>query len=63
MSVYHGEFLGRIIMRGYPSKIWRIIRRLPTGDQSIIIGVVVELKSIEDGSFVEVELFMEEDSD
>ena len=56
MSVYHGEFLGRISMGGYPNKIWRIIRRLPTGDQSVIIGVVMELESIGDSSLVEVVL-------
>ena len=48
-------------MGGYPNQIWRLIRRLPTGDPSVIIGVVVELESIGDSSLVEVELFMEMD--
>ena len=60
MSVLYGEFLGRISMGEYPYSIWRF-RRLPTGDSSVIIGVVVELESIGDSSLVEVELFMEMD--
>lgn len=61
MSVYQGEFLGRISMGEYPNSICRLIRKLPTGDPSVIIGVVVELESIGDSSLVEVELFMEMD--
>ena len=57
-----GDFLGRISMGRYPNKIWRLIRRLPTGEQPVIIGVVMELESIGDSSLVEVELFMEVDS-
>ena len=60
MSVLYGEFLGRISMGEYPYSIWRF-RRLPTGDSSVIIGVVVELESIGDSSLVEVKLFMEKD--
>ena len=60
MSVLYGGFLGRISMGEYPYSIWRF-RRLPTGDSSVIIGVVVELESIGDSSLVEVELFMEMD--
>ena len=60
MSVLYGGFLGRISMGEYPYSIWRF-RRLPTGDPSVIIGVVVELESIGDSSLVEVELFMEMD--
>ena len=47
-------------MGGYPNQIWRLIRRLPTGDPSVIIGVV-ELESIGDSSLVEMELFMKMD--
>ena len=57
MSVYHGEFLGRISMGGYPNSIWRCVMRRPNGDQSVIIGVVVELESIGSSSLVEVEFF------
>ena len=61
MSVYQGEFLGRISMGEYPNSIWRLIRRLPTGDQSVIVGVVLELESIGDSPLVEVKLFLEMD--
>ena len=36
--------------------------RMPSGEQSVFSGVVMELESIGDSSLVEVELFMEEDS-
>ena len=61
MSVYQGEFLGRISMGEYPTSIWRFIRRLPFGDLSVIIGGVVELESIGDSPLVEVKLFLEMD--
>ena len=63
MSVLYGEFLGRISMGEYPNSIWRLTRRLPTGNLSVIIGVIVELESIGDSSLVEVELCMEMDFD
>ena len=35
---------------------------MPNGDQSVIIGVIVELESSGNSSLLEVGLFMEEDS-
>ena len=62
MSVYQGEFLGRISMGEYPNSIWRLIRRLPTGDQSVIIGVVCGVGVYWRQSSCRGEILMEVDS-
>ena len=47
----HGEFLRRISMGGYPNKFGER-RRMPFGEQSVFIGIVMELESIGDSSLV-----------
>ena len=49
-----GEFLGRISMRGYPNK-FEERRKMPFGEQSVFISIVIELESIGDSSLVEKE--------